>query len=411
MAAAAVAHPTSASKAAAMSSRRDPGSAAKAQQPQQPQDDNTGASKSSGGAADLMQPAQGGDLAEMDQAARRRRRLMLGAIFAGISIALILGFFWRNKTPNKDGEGGTEAASEKLAGAPPQIFDKSGDVVDPVAMPKNETAESLLKLAKDAKAAGLLIQGVTQCGWTRKQREMFGNASSPARKVIESIYIECRDRSMCPNIRGYPTWVRGDQQFPGFKDPAKIRELIKEVGPAPVQPMLQEASEPVADNIPDVKAQAPSATNPAEIKAQANADAALAKVVGAVRQGQAAAAAQAQGAGAAQLQKGDKVENVRGVSAYPPLAPPVMPGTAPFQLNESMASNQMRQGNVPRLAVENPDPVAALANQMAATFQQIAADQARDPNSGQFSNAQLPQSATITTGDAFADKRIYTEIN
>lgn len=382
---------------------------------------------------------------DMEQVSRRRRRLMFGAILAGVSVALILGYFWKNnffkKTDDTEEAGGANALGANALGANAsagagnsskemqyaQMFDKSGDVTNPTTHAPKETPESLLKLATKAKEAGLMIQGVTQCGWTRRQREMFGGASSPARKVIESIYIECRDRSMCPNIRGYPTWVRGDQQYPGFKDAARLRALIEEVAPQPVQPMLQQASEPVEENIPEIKKQADQAPMPQTVKSDEEAEAALQKMLAGVESGGAAGAKEQRAAALQemavdpvpaagegepqQMEKGDKVENVRGVSAYPPLAPPVMPGTAPFQLQEPMAANQMRQGNVPRLSASNSDPVYELAQQMASTFSQIASDQARNPNSSQYSDCAAPQSSTITTGEALDDKRIYTEIN
>ena len=374
---------------------------------------------------------------DMEQIARRRRRLMLGAILAGVSIALLLGYFWKNHFMNKKEE---QTGVEKVtAGAGADgwkaaLFDKSGDVTDPTVAPPTESPEALLKLAKSAKEAGLMIMGVTQCGWTRRQREMFGGASSPARKVIESIYIECRDRSMCPNVRGYPTWVRGDQQYPGFKDPAKLRALIAEVKPQPLQPMLRQASEPVEENIPDVEAQADAAPDPSAVKAEEQASKALAVLLNGVAIPSGLSVGDTNGAGTGkmpkasrprlevveeeeeeevpqEMEKGKKVENVRGVSAYPPLAPPVMPGTAAFQLQESIADNQLQQGNVPRLSLANSDPVFELAQQMASTFRQIAIDQGRNPNSSQYSDCNFPQSSTISTGEALDDKRIYTETN
>lgn len=376
-------------------------------------------------------PAPTSDAEDMEQVSRRRRRLMFGAILAGVSVALILGYFWKNNFFKKKEDDEEEAVGSGLRMERgndnkydkerqyAQMFDKSGDVTNSTTHAPKETPESLLELATKAKEAGLMIQGVTQCGWTRRQREMFGGASSPARKVIESIYIECRDRSMCPNIRGYPTWVRGDQQYPGFKDTARLRALIDEVAPMPVQPMLQQASEPIEENIPEIKKQADQAPMPQTVKSDEEAEAALQKMLAGVESGGAAGAKEQRAAENTptvspepqQIEKGDKVENVRGVSAYPPLAPPVMPGTAPFQLQEPIADNQMRQGNVPRLSASNSDPVYELAQQMASTFSQIASDQARNPNSSTYSDCAAPQSATITTGEALDDKRIYTEIN
>ena len=88
---------------------------------------------------------------------------------------------------------------------------------------------------------------------------------------------------------------------------------------------------------------------------------------------------------------------------------PVMPGTAGWQLGVSRADDQFRQGNTPRQSLENHEPVVELARQMAATFSQIAADQRRDPRSSDYSNALYRQSATISTGEGFEDRRVYVD--
>lgn len=335
----------------------------------------------------------------------RKRKLMFSAAIAGISFAILVGYVMRNR--NTCDNKGTKEPQQGM------FFDKSGDVVNPPVKTPTYSPEQLLKIAKDAKNAGLMVMGVTQCGWTRKQREMFGGADSEARKEFEKIYIECRNREMCPNVRGYPSWVRGDQIFPGFKDPEKIKELIKEVGPLPVQQQVKDSSLPNEANIPDAKHAVPSAPLPQEIKAK---DDTL------VAETQLLRPNNPTDAGKARLEEMDKEEeeeeveevkkeHVRGVSNFPPLNVPDMPGTAPMSISTSHVANQFQQGNIPRQSLQNRDLVQDLAAQMANTFQQIAYDAQRDPGSASYSNARLPQSAHLTSGDAIDDKRIYVEKN
>lgn len=336
---------------------------------------------------------------EQKALASRNRKLMFSAAIAGVSLAILIGYAWQRRN---------SCATEPQKGAAQDVvdrsfqFDKSGDIKGAKAAVLSE--DELLKLAKGAKEAGLVVQGVTQCGWTRKQREMFGDASSQARKVFESMYIECRSRDMCPNVRGYPTWTRGDQMFPGFKDVDKIRELIKEVGPLPVQQQVRGAAEPNEANIPDVKPTVKSAALPQAVKDVDSAN--LAE--------QTLHAGSGSKTGAQDAEEDDeenKKENVRGVSNYPPLNVPDMPGTKPMTINKSHVVNQWDQGNIPRQALDNPDPKKEIADQMASTFQQIAYDASRDPGDAAFSAARLPQSSHITSGDPLDDKRIYVEKN
>lgn len=335
----------------------------------------------------------------------RKRKLMFSAAIAGISFAILVGYAWRNR-----GSCDARGTAEPLRG---MLFDKSGDVVNPPVKAPEYSPEELLQLAKDAQNAGLMVMGVTQCGWTRKQREMFGGADSEARKVFEKIYIECRNREMCPNVRGYPSWVRGDQIFPGFKDPAKIRELIKEVGPLPAQQQVRDSALPNEANIPDAKHAVPSAPLPQDTKAQDDALVAETKLLdpAAPTAKQQARLAEMEAEEEAVQEEETKTERVRGVSNYPPLNVPDMPGTAAMSIDTSHVTNQFQQGNVPRQSLQNRDLVQDLAAQMASTFQQIAYDAQRDPGTASYSNARMPQSSHITSGDALDDKRIYVEKN
>ena len=191
--------------------------------------------------------------------------IMIGGlifIFYSLKDQFIAWFTGSTSGPNENMEG-----KRTLGGI--LGFGKSGDPTMEVQKPatgtaekqpkpfdarEGETEDSLLTLVERAKKAGLTLQGVTQCIWSKRQREMFGDRNSKARKVLESIYIECRTRDMCPGITGYPTWVYSDKKFPGFKSPTDLRALVHRVEQMQPRPMLQDSSEPIDEvNIPDAK--------------------------------------------------------------------------------------------------------------------------------------------------------------
>ena len=116
-----------------------------------------------------------------------------------------------------------------------------------------ESSDSLLKLAIGLRDSGMKLKGVSQCRYTQIQREAFGGRDSEARRVIESIYTECRSRDMCPNIRGYPTWTLSDRQWPGNRSANALRAMLEEAKTTNLKPMLQGPSEPVIEMVPDAQ--------------------------------------------------------------------------------------------------------------------------------------------------------------
>ena len=341
---------------------------------------------------------------------KRRKQKMILSIILILACLVFLGF-WVFK--NKKDLFGLEALigrkKKENAGTP---ADSSG-----------VSEEELFQLAVDIKKAGLIVQGVMQCGWTRKQLDLFGPPGSKARTEFEKVYVECVSREVCQDVRGFPTWARGKLQFPGYRDVDKIRELIAETKNLPVQQQVMGASLPLEENIPDAQHAVPGPKTANDEKIEA--DERIQEIIE-ENEEQAKKDAEAQTepepqekqvvktptSGTSKKRKlAPKKENVRGVSAYPPLNVPNMPGAYVMSIDTSYAENQVLQGNVPRESMENPNPVEALANQMAATFEQIAYDAARDPSAALYSNARMPQSASITTGDPMASKRIYVEKN
>lgn len=291
-----------------------------------------------------------------------------------------------------------------------------------------ESDHSLKELAMDLKEAGFTLQGVSHCKWTKIQREMFGDRDSEARKLLESMYIECRGEEMCPGVRGYPTWVRGDNKYAGFQPPAKLRTLAAEMKKVDPTPMLQGAAEPLSENIPDAKhdEEIPTQLNPDMAK---NMGVDVAKQIRASESGDIVAAVESDrdGAGVAldfedakptmppkkkeNCENGIKKEYARGVSAYAPLNVPDMPGTAPMNLDLQHTDFQTMQGNTPRAAFANHEPMAQLAQQVIRSFDNLSEHARRDPMASSYSQTRMPHSSDITTGDPLADKRIPVREN
>ena len=334
----------------------------------------------------------------------KKRKMRIIAIIAAVLAGYLLWRCWPYIVKGTT----TEAMGANVGSVYSPDFNKSGDTINPnkalpFTFPKGITNEKeLIQLAKDTKNSGLILQGVTACGWSRKQREMFGPMKSEARKIIESIYTECVSRDICPGITGYPTWIK----VPGFKDAAALRNTIKSSMIQPLQPMLQGNAAPNEENLPNRKHAVQPIEDPKDvnIKQQSN-DKIDSIVIKEIEEDPVEIEEP-------KLMKSSaNKENARGVSNYPPASPMDMPGTSGWHLNETQASNQFSQGNVPRLSIENHEPVFALARQMASTFSALARDQARDPRSSAYSSADYPQARSVSTGEGFNDKRIYTEIN
>lgn len=293
---------------------------------------------------------------------------------------------------------------------------------------EQETEEDMVRLVQDLKDAGFTLHGQSKCRWTIVQRDMFGDRSSKARKLLESIYVECVTHEMCPNIRAYPSWVSGNRTFSGFQPPSKLRLMAKEMKQEQPRQMLQMAPEPLDSNIPDAKhnEDIPTTMTPDMAKAmfyqmmkdvkhnESNSE------VAAVESDRSGAGIAINTAGppdnttkdTTEKEDGDdcvggvKKENARGVSAYAPLNVPDMPGTAPMNLDLQHSDFQNRQGNVPRAALENHEPMAEVARQVVTSFQNLREHANRDPNASAISQTRYPHAADITTGETMADKRV-----
>mmetsp|Transcript_18989 Transcript_18989/g.33753 ORF Transcript_18989/g.33753 Transcript_18989/m.33753 type:complete len:245 (+) Transcript_18989:1487-2221(+) len=156
----------------------------------------------------------------------RRRKLMIAAMVAGISLALLM--HWSSKQSNP------------LRALMPQQQESQAQLSE----------EELLGFARRLQSAGAKLMGAAQCGWTRKQREVFG--SGPARRVLESMYVECVTPDTCPGVKAYPTWTLGDQHFPGFVPAAGLAQFTSKLESLP--PVVEVKTEP---RVVEVKTEPP----------------------------------------------------------------------------------------------------------------------------------------------------------
>jgi hypothetical protein len=291
----------------------------------------------------------------------------------------------------------------------------------PMGTAPPESDESLFQLAQKLKDSGFKLMGVSYCRPTQAQREMFGGRGSRGRKVLESIYTECRTAEACPGVRAYPTWVRGNEMFAGKRGPVQLRAMLKNTKHIPPRTMLQGAPEPLEENLPDAQHEAnvPRQRTPDDMSAYGVSAKEIARQVRLNDANNVAAALEAgkldpyneeggedaddeggESGGAENAKGGRKREFARGVSNFPPLNAPFMPGTEPFQLDISRADHQTMQGNVPRAAVGDRVPSASILNQVVSAFEHAANDATqRSEGSSSYSETRLPHSRQITTGE------------
>lgn len=334
---------------------------------------------------------------------------------------------------NRSGDGEMSAdtglGGGAVAGVVPRVAGTGGGNLVPGM--EDETDASLAALAERLKKAGFSLKGMTDCVWTRRQRDMFGKReagggdTAPARRVLESMYTECRTSAMCPGVQAYPTWVRGDNKFAGFQTPRRLRAMCDEAEQVEPRRMLAAEAEPVEENVPEWKHEAvekrpvgPDMTREQLVRmlkemdanAEGTDDAALEGGRGEGGDNSEAADSDDVTTDADPKSSGSKAaprkECARGVSAYAPLNVPDMPGTEPLVLQVPHTDFQSMQGNVARAVQANHMPTDGMMRQVVDSFR-LAADEAerRDPNASAFSNTREPHSMTITTGEAMADKK------
>lgn len=347
----------------------------------------------------------------------KNRKFIYSAVIFAIALALLTSYYLSNKKTEK-----LKADSDENAkNIAKEILNKSQET------DKEETAvaseKELLDLAKRLKKHDIKVYGVTPCGWTKRQRDMFGSRESQARKLMESLYTECRSPDDCPDIMGYPTWKHGEKSFPGFKTVEDLESMIEEVkkskksATAPkvvkkrveVMEVIEEIEESDSDEVEPLPESSGVTIEELPEEPEAEGETLQEESIHESEEETSATPPPSPKPVIKKrrtLKKKSRVEHARGVSEYAPLAIPDMPGTGVFEPDVSRTQEQTDQGNIPRQALENPDPVADIANQFTQSYQQVAADELRSTKTAAVNEAKLPQSATISTGDALQDKRL-----
>lgn len=75
------------------------------------------------------------------------------------------------------------------------------------------------KLAKCLADKGAVIYGADWCGYTQKQKQLFGSA------IKEITYINCeinQEECSAKGITGYPTWQINGQNYPGYRELSEL---------------------------------------------------------------------------------------------------------------------------------------------------------------------------------------------
>lgn len=342
----------------------------------------------------------------------KKRKFIYAAVIFAIALALLTSYYFSNKRREKlESDIKSDEKAKKIAKS---MIERDEEPAAPPAA----SEEELLDLAKRLKKHGIKVYGVTPCGWTKRQRDMFGARDSPARKVMESLYTECRSPDVCPGVMGYPTWKHGEHSFPGFKNVSDLEEIISEVknkkrATAPrvhkkrveVMEVVEEVSDEEEEDvvvqqeptitIEEIQDDEEDNTNESDQVVEDTPPAEPTPVATPVVKKKVRT-----------VRKKTRVEKARGVSEFAPLAVPDMPGTSVFEPSVSRAQEQSQQGNIPHQSLEQPDPVIDIVNQFTQSYEQVASDEKRNPDTAAVNEAKLPQSATISTGDALEDKRL-----
>ncbi len=210
---------------------------------------------------------------------------------------------------------------------------------------KNESHATLQGLAQALKRNGFKVYGASTCIYTRAQRVIFGGSDSDARRVFESIYVDCAGdgQSACAaeKIRMFPTWLHAatGHEEKGFLTPAKMREMLTKVQSLPAK----DAPAPIVMPVPvPAPAHAPVAVE------ENTAGVVITDVT----------------------EQQPRVENARGITAAGP------PLDAPMRVNdpESMktgaidrSEHRIAQGDAPKI-FNDGDATSELAAKMEAIF-------------------------------------------
>lgn len=170
-------------------------------------------------------------------------RWIIAGILLVVSLVLLMLYFYGDRIMRyffggRPAEIATNKDSKQEENNAPKVIEHNDPPnlhaveLDPriAAKNANETPASMLKVAKDLKEKGYVLWGVSTCRYTVYQRIMFGDEKSEARKIIESLYVECRDMmTQCPGIRVFPTWIHkpsGNHAAEGCLSMEELRNMM-----------------------------------------------------------------------------------------------------------------------------------------------------------------------------------------
>ncbi|MCX6812776.1 MAG: hypothetical protein NTW79_04165 [Candidatus Berkelbacteria bacterium] len=137
-------------------------------------------------------------------------KILLGVLLVVlVAVVLISVLLWKNVRRDQ---------SANIAGT-----SESGSVLGA----STEDPDYLSSLTDDLKAKGFVLYGSSQSSETTRQKNIFGQAFS------NLDYVECDpntsganpDECSARGISVFPTWISGDQAFPGFQSVEQLQEL------------------------------------------------------------------------------------------------------------------------------------------------------------------------------------------
>lgn len=119
--------------------------------------------------------------------------------------------------------------SRKEIAEGPRIVTENSEENGSVRGATTADSEYLANLALSLKKSGFILFGTGSNNDTIRQKQILGQAFS----ALD--YVECEsgvkdanlDECAAKNIDKYPTWVKGEKKFAGFKNLSELEELLQ----------------------------------------------------------------------------------------------------------------------------------------------------------------------------------------
>lgn len=163
---------------------------------------------------------------EMAAGASRRRRLMFSAVLFGLMTALLVMWFMNQRKVLMEHNERRKKHIEETQAAQEDGDKKRQKGPAP-------TDQELLDIAAKLVRQGWKLIGQSSCHYTRLQLQTFGDATKPARRLIDDVYTECakgQEFTQCPGIPAFPTWRLGKQILVGAHTTLDDLKKIVEAG-------------------------------------------------------------------------------------------------------------------------------------------------------------------------------------